>query len=167
MQFSIQLPESFDHANLQPLEGNLSSPALVSLSLNGFGGFGSPGSAGAGNAASLARVRFVFRTGPKPLGHREGSLQKRSLHYSQRYLWSCVFRQAMHKTNVTKRERSPYKWSRDHAITPKLPPADLARAALAAQGARKVKNVTSMVLSARWSFLHPLHAINSGQICDG
>ncbi|MCU1266559.1 MAG: Cna protein B-type domain protein [Acidobacteria bacterium] len=61
MQFSISMQNLLNRANLQPLEGNLSSPAFgESLGLNGFGGFGIPGSAGAGNRRVIGRIRFSF-----------------------------------------------------------------------------------------------------------
>lgn len=61
MQFSISFQNILNRANLQPLEGNLSSPAFgESLGLNGFGGFGVPGSAGAGNRRIIGRVRLSF-----------------------------------------------------------------------------------------------------------
>ena len=61
MQFSISVQNLLNRTNMQPLEGNLSSPAFgQSLGLNGFGGFGSPGSAGAGNRRVIGRLRFSF-----------------------------------------------------------------------------------------------------------
>ena len=61
MQLSVGVQNLFNHTNLQPFEGNLSSPAFgQSLGLNGFGGAGSPGSAGAGNRRVTARIRFGF-----------------------------------------------------------------------------------------------------------
>jgi hypothetical protein len=61
MQFSISFQNLINHANLQPPEGNLSSPYFgESLGLNGFGGFGGPGSAGAGNRRIIGRIRFNF-----------------------------------------------------------------------------------------------------------
>jgi len=61
MQFSISFQNLLNHANLQPPEGNLSSPAFgESLGLNGFGGFGVLGSAGAGNRRIIGRIRFSF-----------------------------------------------------------------------------------------------------------
>jgi hypothetical protein len=61
MVFSISVQNLFNRTNLQPLEGNLSSPSFgESLGLNGFGGFGAPGSAGAGNRRIIGRIRFSF-----------------------------------------------------------------------------------------------------------
>jgi hypothetical protein len=61
MQFSVSFQNILNRANLQPLEGNLSSPAFgESLGLNGFGGFGVPGSAGAGNRRIIGRIRLSF-----------------------------------------------------------------------------------------------------------
>lgn len=61
MQFSLGIQNLFNRTNLQPLEGNLSSPAFgESLGLNGFGGIGIPGSAGAGNRRITGRIRFSF-----------------------------------------------------------------------------------------------------------
>jgi len=61
MQFSISFQNLFNRTNLQPFEGNLSSPYFgESLGLNGFGGFGAPGSAGAGNRRIFGRIRFNF-----------------------------------------------------------------------------------------------------------
>jgi hypothetical protein len=61
MQFSISFQNLLNRPNLQPFEGNLSSPAFgESLGLNGFGGFGAPGSAGAGNRRVTGRIRFSF-----------------------------------------------------------------------------------------------------------
>ncbi len=61
MQFSISAQNLLNHTNLQPLEGNLSSPSFGrSLGLNGFGGFGAPGSSGAGNRRITGRIRFSF-----------------------------------------------------------------------------------------------------------
>jgi hypothetical protein len=61
MQFSISAQNLFNRANLQPFEGNLSSPAFgESLGLNGFGGFGTPSGAGAGNRRIVGRLRLNF-----------------------------------------------------------------------------------------------------------
>lgn len=61
MVFSISMQNVFNRNNMQPLEGNLSSPQFgESLGLNGFGGFGAPGSAGAGNRRVIGRIRFSF-----------------------------------------------------------------------------------------------------------
>lgn len=61
MQFSISAQNLLNRTNMQPLEGNLSSPNFgQSLGLNGFGGFGAPGSAGAGNRRITGRIRFSF-----------------------------------------------------------------------------------------------------------
>jgi hypothetical protein len=69
MQFSLNFQNLFNHVNLSPPVGNLSSPSFgQSLSLNGgFGGFGGPGgggggggSTGAGNRKVTAQVRFNF-----------------------------------------------------------------------------------------------------------
>jgi len=69
MQFSLNFQNLFNHVNLSPPVGNLSSPFFgQSLSLNGgFGGFGpggggggAGGSSGAGNRKVTAQVRFNF-----------------------------------------------------------------------------------------------------------
>jgi hypothetical protein len=70
MQFSLNFQNLFNHVNLSPPVGNLSSPFFgQSLSLNGgFGGFGpgggggggAGGSTGAGNRKVTAQVRFNF-----------------------------------------------------------------------------------------------------------
>ncbi|HYJ86407.1 MAG TPA: carboxypeptidase-like regulatory domain-containing protein [Pyrinomonadaceae bacterium] len=61
MQFSLGVQNLLNRTNLQPPEGNLSSPAFgESLGLNGFGGFGVPGSAGAGNRRITGRIRLSF-----------------------------------------------------------------------------------------------------------
>jgi Carboxypeptidase regulatory-like domain/TonB dependent receptor len=63
MQFSISFSNLFNHANLRPLEGNLSSPYFgesLGLSQFGGGGGGAPGSVGAGNRRIIGRVRFNF-----------------------------------------------------------------------------------------------------------
>jgi hypothetical protein len=69
MQFSLNFQNLFNHVNLSPPNGNLSSPFFgQSLSLSGgFGGFGGPGGggvggsgAGAGNRRITAQVRFNF-----------------------------------------------------------------------------------------------------------
>jgi hypothetical protein len=71
LQFSLNFRNLFNHVNLAPPNGNLSSPYFgQSLSLNGgFGGFGGPGgggggggfgSTGAGNRKITAQVRFNF-----------------------------------------------------------------------------------------------------------
>jgi hypothetical protein len=68
MQFSLNFQNIFNHVNLSPPVGNLSSPSFgQSLSLNGgFGGFGGPGGggagggSGAGNRKVTAQVRFNF-----------------------------------------------------------------------------------------------------------
>ncbi len=72
MQFSLNFQNLFNHVNLSPPVGNLSSPFFgQSLSLNGgFGGFGggqaaavaveSGGGSGAGNRKVTAQVRFNF-----------------------------------------------------------------------------------------------------------
>jgi len=69
MQFSLNFQNLFNHVNLSPPVGNLSSPSFgQSLSLSGgFGGFGGPGGgggagggSGAGNRKVTAQVRFNF-----------------------------------------------------------------------------------------------------------
>ena len=70
MQFSLNFQNLFNHVNLTPPVGNLSSPFFgQSLGLNGgFGGFGGPGGggggagggSGAGNRKVTAQVRFNF-----------------------------------------------------------------------------------------------------------
>jgi hypothetical protein len=68
MQFSLNFQNLFNHVNLSPPVGNLSSPFFgQSLSLNGgFGGFGggggggAGGGSGAGNRKVTAQVRFNF-----------------------------------------------------------------------------------------------------------
>lgn len=71
MQFSLNFQNVFNHVNLSPPVGNLSSPFFgQSLSLNGgFGGFGgggggggggAGGGSGAGNRRVTAQVRFNF-----------------------------------------------------------------------------------------------------------
>ncbi|HEY0430320.1 MAG TPA: hypothetical protein VGC61_00845, partial [Pyrinomonadaceae bacterium] len=68
MQFSVNFQNLFNHVNLQPANGNLSSPFFgQSLGLSGgFGGFGTPGGggasggSGAGNRKITAQVRFNF-----------------------------------------------------------------------------------------------------------
>jgi hypothetical protein len=69
MQFSLNFQNLFNHVNLAPPVGNLSSPFFgQSLALNGgFGGFGGPGGggapgggSGAGNRKVTAQVRFNF-----------------------------------------------------------------------------------------------------------
>jgi hypothetical protein len=67
MQFSLNFQNVFNHVNLTPPVGNLSSPFFgQSLSLNGgFGGFGgggggATGGSGAGNRKITAQVRFNF-----------------------------------------------------------------------------------------------------------
>jgi Carboxypeptidase regulatory-like domain/TonB dependent receptor-like, beta-barrel len=69
MQFSLNFQNLFNHVNLRPPEGNLSSPFFgESLGLNGgFGGFGPGGGgggigggSGAGNRKITAQVRFNF-----------------------------------------------------------------------------------------------------------
>jgi Carboxypeptidase regulatory-like domain len=61
MQFSVSFNNLFNHANLRPPEGNLSSPYFgESLGLNGFAGFGTPSGAGGGNRRIVGRVRFSF-----------------------------------------------------------------------------------------------------------
>jgi hypothetical protein len=68
MQFSLNFQNLFNHVNLSPPVGNLSSPSFgQSLSLSGgFGGFGGPGGggggggSGAGNRRVTAQVRFNF-----------------------------------------------------------------------------------------------------------
>jgi len=61
---SINFQNIFNHVNLGPPVGNLSSPSFgESLGLGGnFGGFGGAGggSAGAGNRRIYAQVRFNF-----------------------------------------------------------------------------------------------------------
>jgi hypothetical protein len=68
MQFSIQFSNIFNHVNLAPPNGSLSSPNFgESLSLAppfaffgpGGGGFGG-GGAGAGNRRVSAQIRFSF-----------------------------------------------------------------------------------------------------------
>jgi hypothetical protein len=69
MQFSLNFQNLFNHVNLAPPIGNLSSPFFgQSLALNGgFGGFGpggggggATGGSGAGNRRVTAQVRFNF-----------------------------------------------------------------------------------------------------------
>ncbi len=69
MQFSLNFQNLFNHVNLRPPEGNLSSPFFgQNLGLNGgFGGFGPGGGgggvgggSGAGNRKVTAQVRFNF-----------------------------------------------------------------------------------------------------------
>ncbi|HEY8186804.1 MAG TPA: carboxypeptidase regulatory-like domain-containing protein [Pyrinomonadaceae bacterium] len=69
MQFSLNFQNLFNHVNLSPPVGNLSSPSFgQSLSLaGGFGGFGpggggggATGGSGAGNRRVTAQVRFNF-----------------------------------------------------------------------------------------------------------
>lgn len=72
MQFSLNFQNLFNHVNLAPPVGNLSSPSFgQSLALNGgFGGFGGQGGggggggagggSGAGNRRVTAQVRFNF-----------------------------------------------------------------------------------------------------------
>jgi hypothetical protein len=70
MQFSLNFQNIFNHVNLAPPVGSLSSPFFgQSLALNGgFGGFGGPGGggggpsggSGAGNRKITAQVRFNF-----------------------------------------------------------------------------------------------------------
>jgi hypothetical protein len=69
LQFSLNFQNLFNHVNLSPPNGNLSSPFFgESLSLNGgFGGFGGGGGgggfgggSGAGNRKITAQVRFNF-----------------------------------------------------------------------------------------------------------
>ena len=69
MQFSLNFQNLFNHVNLSPPNGNLSSPFFgESLSLNGgFGGFGgggggggAVGGSGAGNRKVTAQIRFNF-----------------------------------------------------------------------------------------------------------
>lgn len=71
MQFSVNFQNLFNHVNLAPPNGNLSSPFFgQSLGLaGGFGGFGGPpggggggvgGGSGAGNRKVTAQVRFNF-----------------------------------------------------------------------------------------------------------
>jgi hypothetical protein len=69
MQFSLNFQNLFNHVNLAPPIGNLSSPFFgQSLALNGgFGGFGpggggggATGGNGAGNRRVTAQVRFNF-----------------------------------------------------------------------------------------------------------
>lgn len=65
MQFSLNFLNIFNHVNLTPPVGNLSSPFFgQSLSLNGgfggFGGGGPTGGSGAGNRKVTAQVRFNF-----------------------------------------------------------------------------------------------------------
>lgn len=61
MQFSVSFNNLFNHANLRPPEGNLSSPYFgESLGLNGFAGFGTPSGAGGGNRRIVGRVRLSF-----------------------------------------------------------------------------------------------------------
>ena len=61
MQLSLSFNNLFNHTNLRPLEGNLSSPYFgESLGLNGFAGFGTPSGAGGGNRRIVGRVRLTF-----------------------------------------------------------------------------------------------------------
>lgn len=61
LQVSLSFNNLFNHANLRPLEGNLSSPYFgESLGLNGFAGFGTPSGAGGGNRRIMARMRLTF-----------------------------------------------------------------------------------------------------------
>jgi hypothetical protein len=61
MQISLSFNNLFNHANLRPLEGNLSSPYFgESLGLNGFAGFGTPTGAGGGNRRIVGRIRLSF-----------------------------------------------------------------------------------------------------------
>jgi hypothetical protein len=65
MQFTVNFQNLFNHSNLRPPEGNLSSPFFgQSLGLSGFGGRffggGGSGSIGAGNRRISFRVRFNF-----------------------------------------------------------------------------------------------------------
>jgi Carboxypeptidase regulatory-like domain/TonB dependent receptor len=66
MNFSVNFQNLFNHVNLNPPNGNLSSPFFgQSLSLNGgFGGFGGGGGgfggSGTGNRRITAQVRFNF-----------------------------------------------------------------------------------------------------------
>ena len=61
MQLSVSFNNLLNHANLRPLEGNLSSPYFgESLGLNGFAGFGTPSGAGGGNRRIVGRVRLSF-----------------------------------------------------------------------------------------------------------
>ena len=61
MQLSVSFNNLFNHANLRPLEGNLSSPYFgESLGLNGFAGFGTPSGPGGGNRRIVGRVRLSF-----------------------------------------------------------------------------------------------------------
>ncbi len=68
MQFSLNVQNLFNHVNLSPPVGNLSSPFFgQSLALNGgFGGFGpgggggGGGGGGAGNRRVTAQIRFNF-----------------------------------------------------------------------------------------------------------
>jgi hypothetical protein len=70
MQFSLNFQNLFNHVNLSPPVGNLSSPSFgQSLSLaSSFGGFGpgggggggASGGSGAGNRRITAQVRFNF-----------------------------------------------------------------------------------------------------------
>lgn len=61
LQFTITAQNLFNRVNLQPPEGNLSSPSFgQSLGLSGFGGLSAPGSIGAGNRRIIARARFTF-----------------------------------------------------------------------------------------------------------
>jgi hypothetical protein len=62
LQLSVNAANLFNHANLRPLEGNLSSPFFgESLGLSPFGGGGGDlGSVGAGNRRITFRARFNF-----------------------------------------------------------------------------------------------------------
>jgi len=62
LNVSINFQNLFNHVNLGPPVGNLSSPSFgESVNLGGvFGGFGAPGSTGAGNRRIYAQVRLNF-----------------------------------------------------------------------------------------------------------
>jgi hypothetical protein len=62
LNVSINFQNLFNHVNLGPPVGNLSSPSFgESVALGGaFGGFGAPGSTGAGNRRIYAQVRLNF-----------------------------------------------------------------------------------------------------------
>ena len=62
LNVSINFQNIFNHVNLGPPVGNLSSPSFgESVALGGaFGGFGAPGSTGAGNRRIYAQVRLNF-----------------------------------------------------------------------------------------------------------
>jgi hypothetical protein len=61
LTFSMQFQNIFNHTNLAPPVGNLSSPFFgESVSLAPFFFFGGGGSANAGNRRVTAQLRFTF-----------------------------------------------------------------------------------------------------------